>query len=94
MAVITISPWSLLADENQEVAGCCASPPRAIGASDSASYTCTTSKTLLELQAGLPDLLGTWLMRGTKQEDVELRYIQPGNPQQNTYIEQFNYMVR
>lgn len=34
------------------------------------------------------------LKRWVKQEGIGLRYIQPGNPQQNAYIGRFNRTVR
>jgi putative transposase len=41
-----------------------------------------------------PEYIGGTLKRWAKQEGIEIAYIQPGNPQQNAYIERFNRTVR
>lgn len=41
-----------------------------------------------------PEYISGKLINWAKQENIELRYIQPGNPQQNAYIERYNRTVR
>ncbi|MER0434267.1 integrase core domain-containing protein, partial [Aeromonas caviae] len=41
-----------------------------------------------------PEYISEELKRWAKQEGITLGYIQPGNPQQNAYIERFNRTVR
>lgn len=41
-----------------------------------------------------PEYISEELKRWAHQQDIALRYIQPGNPQQNAYIERFNRTVR
>ncbi len=41
-----------------------------------------------------PEYISEELKRWAKQHDITLNYIQPGNPQQNAYIERFNRTVR
>lgn len=41
-----------------------------------------------------PEYISEELKRWAQQEGIALRYIQPGNPQQNAYIERFNRTVR
>ena len=41
-----------------------------------------------------PEYISGTLKRWAKQEGIEIAYIQPGNPQQNAYIERFNRTVR
>jgi putative transposase len=41
-----------------------------------------------------PEYLSTAMTDWAKQERITLQYIQPGNPQQNAYVERFNRTVR
>lgn len=41
-----------------------------------------------------PEYISSALKQWAKSHDIELNYIQPGNPQQNAYIERFNRTVR
>jgi putative transposase len=41
-----------------------------------------------------PEYISEELKHWTKKEGITLGYIQPGNPQQNAYIERFNRTVR
>ena len=41
-----------------------------------------------------PELISHALQRWAKKKNIEMNYIQPGNPQQNGYIERFNRTVR
>jgi len=41
-----------------------------------------------------PEYISKKLEQWALNNDIELRFIQPGNPQQNAYIERFNRMVR
>ena len=41
-----------------------------------------------------PEYISETLKAWTKAQDIELKYIQPGKPQQNAYIERYNRTVR
>ncbi|MGY0474241.1 integrase core domain-containing protein [Klebsiella pneumoniae subsp. pneumoniae] len=41
-----------------------------------------------------PEYISEELKQWAQQKRIALRYIQPGNPQQNAYIERFNRTVR
>lgn len=41
-----------------------------------------------------PEYISGKLIAWAKKQDIEISYIQPGNPQQNAYIERFNRTVR
>lgn len=41
-----------------------------------------------------PEYVSTTLKRWAKQQGITLQYIQPGNPQQNAYVERYNRTVR
>jgi len=41
-----------------------------------------------------PEYISAKLQEWAKSQDIKLMYIQPGNPQQNAYIERFNRTVR
>ena len=41
-----------------------------------------------------PEYISTVLKQWAKQQRIHLEYIQPGNPQQNAYIERYNRTVR
>jgi len=41
-----------------------------------------------------PEYLSTVVTRWAEQQGIRLEYIQPGQPQQNAYIERFNRTVR
>ncbi|MNR19933.1 Integrase core domain protein [compost metagenome] len=41
-----------------------------------------------------PEYISEELKRWANQHEITLNYIQPGNPQQNAYIERFNRTVR
>ena len=41
-----------------------------------------------------PEYVSTMLKRWAKQQGITLQYIQPGNPQQNAYVERYNRTVR
>ncbi|XLU02359.1 Integrase core domain protein [Aeromonas rivipollensis] len=41
-----------------------------------------------------PEYISEELKHWAKQHHIALSYIQPGNPQQNAYIERFNRTVR
>ena len=41
-----------------------------------------------------PEYISTLLMNWSKKHDITLCFIQPGNPQQNAYVERFNRTVR
>lgn len=41
-----------------------------------------------------PEYISNTLKLWAKKNQIELNYIQPGNPQQNAYIERFNHTVR
>lgn len=41
-----------------------------------------------------PEYISKKLKEWADKNDIELRYIQPGNPQQNAYVERFNRTVR
>ena len=41
-----------------------------------------------------PELISHALQRWAKKKNIGINYIQPGNPQQNAYIERFNRTVR
>lgn len=41
-----------------------------------------------------PEYISNKLKRWAEKNKIELKYIQPGNPQQNAYIERFNRTVR
>jgi putative transposase len=41
-----------------------------------------------------PEYVSRLLANWAKQNDIELLFIQPGNPQQNAYIERYNRTVR
>ena len=41
-----------------------------------------------------PEYISQKLADWAKEHDIELAFIQPGNPQQNAYIERFNRTVR
>jgi putative transposase len=40
-----------------------------------------------------PEYISHLLKNWTEQQSIELAYIQPGNPQQNAYIERYNCTV-
>lgn len=41
-----------------------------------------------------PELISAQLMEWAVKQRIKLHYIQPGNPQQNAYVERFNRTVR
>ncbi len=41
-----------------------------------------------------PELISGQLMEWAEKQQIRLHYIQPGNPQQNAYVERFNRTVR
>jgi len=41
-----------------------------------------------------PEFISQDLERWTEKYDIELEFIQPGNPQQNAYVERYNRTVR
>ena len=41
-----------------------------------------------------PEYVGAKLMTWAEKQDIHIQYIQPGNPQQNAYIERYNRTVR
>jgi putative transposase len=41
-----------------------------------------------------PEYISHLLKNWAEQQSIELAYIQPGNPQQNAYIERYNRTVR
>ncbi len=41
-----------------------------------------------------PEYISHILQQWAKERDIQLHYIQPGNPQQNAYVERFNRTVR
>ena len=41
-----------------------------------------------------PEYISHKLKEWSDRHDIELEYIQPGNPQQNAYVERFNRTVR
>jgi putative transposase len=41
-----------------------------------------------------PENISALIQRWAKDSDIQLDYIQPGNPQQNAYVERFNRTVR
>ncbi len=41
-----------------------------------------------------PEFISQDLERWTDENDIELEFIQPGNPQQNAYVERYNRTVR
>lgn len=41
-----------------------------------------------------PEYISHMFINWAKQQDIELRFTQPGNPQQNAYIERFNRTMR
>ena len=41
-----------------------------------------------------PEYISIALQRWAKRRDIRLRYIQPGKPQQNSYVERYNRTVR
>ena len=41
-----------------------------------------------------PEYISSVLMAWAEKLDIQLCYIQPGNPQQNAYVERFNRTVR
>jgi len=41
-----------------------------------------------------PEYISTALQQWAKKRNIKLRYIQPGKPQQNAYIERYNRTVR
>ena len=41
-----------------------------------------------------PEYISFTLMKWAQQQDIALQHIQPGNPQQNAYVERYNRTVR
>ena len=41
-----------------------------------------------------PENIGSVMTEWAKQHDIKMLYIQPGNPQQNAYVERYNRTVR